>query len=81
MIGKTNVEKTTKYSLTKQELENLLMEQAGVMKNGVKINPNARVSFEYSMSGGYDGYDSRESRWEPYVFGGLTMTVIEKVSQ
>jgi hypothetical protein len=81
IIGTTNVEKTTTYNLTKQELEAVLMEQAGITVNGAKVNKNLRVSFDYNMSGGYDAsYDHRGSsgRWEPYVFGGVTMTVTEK---
>jgi hypothetical protein len=77
MIKATNVERTTKYSLTSQELQQLILREIDPsMADG--IAPHVKVNFEYSISGGYDGYDSRDSRWEPYVFSGVTITITEK---
>jgi hypothetical protein len=82
MIKTASVERTTKYSLTKQELEKLILHEINPsMDDGVASH--VKVNFEYSISGGYDcGYDdynhSSSSRWEPYVFSGVTITVTEK---
>lgn len=80
MIKPANVERTTKYSLTKQELEKLILREIDPsMEDG--IAPHVKISFEYSISGGYDGYTdyhSNNSRWEPYVFSGVSITITEK---
>lgn len=80
MITSASVERTAKYSLTKQELEKLILREIDPsMADG--IAKHVTVKFEYSISGGYDGYTdshSNSSRWEPYVFSGLTVTVTEK---
>lgn len=75
MIKTANVEKTTTYKLTPKEIEDLILKEAGVARGA-----NITVKVEYSMSGGYDGYDSRDSRWEPYVFSGVTITITEKTT-
>lgn len=80
MIKTASVERTTKYSLSKADLEKLIRKEIDPsMADGVASH--VKVSFEYSISGGYDGYTdyhSNSSRWEPYSFGGLTVTVTEK---
>lgn len=72
MIANTTVEKTTTYTLTKQQIIDILLKEAGVQAN----TKGQFVKVKFECTGGQDPYDDR--CYNPMDVYNATITVTEK---
>lgn len=68
MIKSATVETTTKYHLSKKDIEDILLKEAGLTRG-------RGVSFKWECTGGQDPYDDR--CYTPMDVYSVTMTVTE----
>jgi hypothetical protein len=69
MIKTGTVEKTTKYSLSKTQIEDILLKEAGLARG-------PGVSIKFDCTGGQDPYEDRY--YTPMDLYSATITVVEK---